>query len=129
MRAHILATAILLSAVGAAVAQTAPASPNSGPETTGSRPVDKKGLGLTPPQARILYRGVESEREQPLREAGIGIGAKVPDAMMLTELPPDVKDQIGSLRDFKFARVNGHTVLLVDPTNRIVVDVIGKPQD
>jgi hypothetical protein len=35
-----------------------------------------------------------------------------------------VKDQVGQLRDFKFARLQDDTIVLVDPTSRVVVDVI-----
>jgi hypothetical protein len=56
----------------------------------------------------------------------ISIGAPIPDSMMLVELPIELKDRIGSLRDFKFARLQDQRVLLVEPTTRTVVDVIRK---
>jgi hypothetical protein len=92
-----------------------------------NRMVDKNGLGLTPQQAGSISESVRSEREQPVPAgASVEIGRQVPDSMMLIELPVEVKDRIGSLRDFKFARLQSDKILLVDPTSRVIVDIIPK---
>jgi hypothetical protein len=90
---------------------------------TANRSIDKKGLGLSSAQEQMIVASTMSEKVQSATSAP-AIGEPVPDAMMLVEFPVEVKDQIGLLRDFKFARLQNDTVLLVDPTSRVVVDVI-----
>jgi hypothetical protein len=44
-------------------------------------------------------------------------------------MPIAVKDQIGLLlRDFKFVKVTGDNILIVDPTSRKIVDTITKQE-
>lgn len=119
----------LLAAITALSAPTFAQTPS--PETSGAAPdianrsIDKKGLGLTPEQSSMISNATRDEKRQ---NAGLplAIGEPIPDSMTLVELPIELKDRIGSLRDFKFARLQNETVLLVDPTTRTVVDVIRK---
>ncbi len=92
---------------------------------TAKRAIDKKGLGLTPEQETLISDFTKDEKIQA-SPAQLAIGSPIPDAMMLIEMPVEVKDQIGVLRDFKFARVQDDAVVLVDPTSRVIVDVIQK---
>jgi hypothetical protein len=39
-------------------------------------------------------------------------------------MPIAVKDQIGLLRDFKFVKLTGDNILIVDPASRKIVDII-----
>jgi hypothetical protein len=43
-------------------------------------------------------------------------------------MPVSVKDQIGLLRDFKFAKVSDETIVIVDPASRRIVDIVTKAE-
>lgn len=98
---------------------------NGAAAETANRAIDKKGLGLSPEQGQLIAKSTESEKHQAAPDP-LSIGVPVPDAMMLAELPVELKDRIGLLRDFKFARIDNDAVILVDPTSRVVVEVIRK---
>jgi hypothetical protein len=86
-----------------------------------------KGIGLTPVQRRFIYENTSGDRQQQVPRAQVALGAEVPDALILNEMPIHVKDEIGLLRDFKFAVVEGaQSVLIVDPASRKVVDIVSK---
>lgn len=128
---HRISYPVLLSAL-LALNGTAHAQDGNAPSTSGAaaetanRIVDKKGIGLTPAQAETIVQGVASEKMQTVPESAITIGSPVPDSLTLVELPVEVKDQIGSLRDFKIARLQNDAILIVDPTSRVVVDIVRK---
>jgi hypothetical protein len=47
---------------------------------------------------------------------------------MLNAMPIAVKDQIGVLKDFKFVKLTGDNILIVDPASRKIVDIITKQE-
>ena len=85
------------------------------------------GIGLTAEHKRIIYREIGQEQARPIPEGSrIAIGAEIPDSLMLNEMPISVKDKIGLLRDFKFAKLPDETILIVDPARRRIVDIVTK---
>lgn len=100
------------------------------PATTGSASetanrLDKHGIGLTPEQVKIVTRSVGSQAAQAFPpDASAAIGAQVPESLRLMETPIELKDQVGALRDFKSARLQDGRILLVDPTTRLIVDLL-----
>lgn len=102
---------------GASLAQTGSAAP-SGP-----------GIGLTADHKRTIYREIGQEQARRIPDGSVvEIGAGVPDSLMLNEMPVSVKDQIGLLRDFKFAKLPDETILIVDPAKRLIVDLVTKDE-
>jgi hypothetical protein len=99
----------------------APATSGAAAETA-KRSIDRNGLGLSAEQGKLIHDAARNEKAQ--QAADLTIGAPVPESMMLVELPVEVKDKVGQVRDFKFARLRDDTIVLVDPTSRVVVDVI-----
>ncbi len=95
-------------------------------QTTGIAPAN--GIGLTPDHKRIIYREVAAERASPAGGDPIAIGERIPDSMTLVEMPVAVKDRIGLLRDFKFAKLGNDSILIVDPAQRRVVDMVTKEE-
>lgn len=88
-----------------------------------------KGIGLTPVQRRIIYENTSSERQQRVPEDQVSLGAPIPDSVMLNEMPVHVKDEVGVLRDFKFAVLqDARSVLIVDPANRKIVDIVTRDE-
>jgi hypothetical protein len=106
----------------AAAQDAAPPATSGAAAETAKRSIDKKGLGLSAAQGKLIHDIARNEKAHPA--ADLTIGAPIPDSMMLVELPVEVKDQIGQIRDFKFARLQDDTIVLVDPTSRVVVDII-----
>jgi hypothetical protein len=91
--------------------------------------IGEPGIGLTEDHRRTIYREVGSEPARAIPEGSPAtIGAEIPDSVMLNEMPVSVKDQIGVLRDFKFAKLNDETIVIVDPAKRTIVDVVTKPE-
>lgn len=88
-----------------------------------------KGIGLTPVQKRLIYENTSGERQQRVPEDQVSLGAPIPESVMLNEMPVHVKDEIGVLRDFKFAVVqDARSVLIVDPANRRIVDIVTRDE-
>ena len=95
-------------------------------QTTGVAPT-ASGIGLTADHKRIIYREIGHEPARPLADASqVSIGAEVPDSLILNEMPVSVKDQIGVLRDFKFAKLPDERIIIVDPAQRRIVDIVTK---
>ena len=87
------------------------------------------GIGLTEDHKRTIYREVGSQPPQKVPEGEqIAIGKEVPGNLMLNELPIELKDQVGLLRDFKTAKLPDNNILIVDPAKRQVVDIVTKDE-
>jgi hypothetical protein len=87
------------------------------------------GIGLTADHKRTIYREIGHEPARTIPEGSpVAIGAEIPDSLMLNEMPVSVKDQIGLLRDFKFAKVSDETIVIVDPASRRIVDIVTKAE-
>lgn len=85
------------------------------------------GIGLTAEHKRTIYREIGQEPPRPIPEGSpVAIGAEIPDSLMLNEMPVSVKDKIGVLRDFKFAKLPDETIVIVDPAKRRIVDIVSK---
>lgn len=84
-----------------------------------------KGIGLTAPQRRIIYERTAGDRQQSVPQEHAAVGESVPDSIILNEMPIEVKDEVGVLRDFKFAVTpDAQAILIVDPTSRRIVDIV-----
>ena len=60
--------------------------------------------------------------------AAVFRSAGIPDSVILNEIPIAVKDRVGLLRDFKFAKVADETIVIVDPAKRQIVDIVTKTE-
>lgn len=88
-----------------------------------------KGIGLTAVQKKLIYESTSGERQQRVPEDQVSLGSPIPESLMLNEMPVHVKDEIGLLRDFKFAVVQGaQSVLIVDPAKRRIVDIVTRDE-
>jgi len=113
------AAAMLAASLLSAQAQ----STGSGEAAPGMR-----GIGLTQTHKRIIYENTSGEQQQrvPKDQAlSLSVGEPIPDWLILNEMPVQVKDEVGLLRDFKFAVVqDAQSVLIVEPTSRRIVDIV-----
>ena len=89
-----------------------------------------QGIGLTVSHKRIIYDNIASEQAQTVSgDLRLAVGSTIPDSLILNSMPIAVKDQIGLLlRDFKFVKVTGDNILIVDPASRKIVDIITKQE-
>ena len=96
--------------------------------TAGSATADNlQGIGLTDSHKRIIYEGTASEQEQTLSgDARVAVGSVVPDSIILNPMPIAVKDQVGLLKDFRFVKLAGANILIVDPATRKIMDIVTK---
>jgi hypothetical protein len=86
-----------------------------------------QGIGLTASHKRIIYDNLASEQAQTLSgDPQFAVGNTIPGSLVLNTMPIAVKDQIGLLKDFKFVKLTGDNILIVDPANRKIVDIITK---
>lgn len=120
-------TAMLVCAVLWAVAATATVAQPPPPGALGEAAPGLKGIGLTAPQKRVIYERTASDTQQAVPQERAAVGETVPDSVILNEMPIEVKDEVGVLRDFKFAVTPGaQAILIVDPTSRRIVDIVTK---
>ena len=98
------------------------------PDAAGATTNNLQGIGLTASHKRIIYDNIASEQAQTVSgDLRLAVGSTIPDSLMLNSMPIAVKDQIGLLlRDFKFVKVTGDNILIVDPASRKIVDIITK---
>jgi hypothetical protein len=114
-----------LRVIAAAVVVTAAVPPAFAQSVGAAAAPGVPGIGLTPVQKRMIYDNTSGERQQRVPENQVSLGAPVPDSVMLNEMPVHVKDEIGVLRDFKFAVLpDAQAVLIVDPASRRIMDIV-----
>jgi hypothetical protein len=95
-------------------------------QTTGNA-APSPGIGLTADHKRAIYGEIGNETPRRLPEGSeVAIGAAIPDSLMLNEMPVSLKDKVGLLRDFKFAKLPDETIVIVDPAARRIVDIVTK---
>jgi hypothetical protein len=117
--------AILLAGAAAAfLAGIANAQTNDIDEMVNANGVAPK-LQLTTAQKNAIYQAVHKDRSTvaPSRFA-TNVGAEVPPMIELYTLPDDILANDPVTKLYKFTRVDDQ-VVLVDPTNMRIIDVIG----
>jgi Protein of unknown function (DUF1236) len=113
------ATAILvLASATAASAQTTVIERDSPAVITRER------VELTPAQRTTIYRTVTRERVRAAEPSfAVRLGARVPQAVELQEIPTAVVEEVPSVRRYRYMVVNNE-VVLVDPTTSEVIEII-----
>jgi Protein of unknown function (DUF1236) len=99
------AAAILLAGIGSVAAQAV--------------------IELSPEQRTTVYQTIVKERVRtpPPPDWSVGVGIEVPTAVELYDVPPSVA--VAPLRRYRYTVVNDQ-VVLVDPTTRRVIQIIGE---
>ena len=123
-----LSIALACNASDASERQRAPYTrlAQASPDAAGATTNNLQGIGLTASHKRIIYDNIASEQAQTVSgDLRLAVGSTIPDSLILNSMPIAVKDQIGLLlRDFKFVKVTGDNILIVDPASRKIVDII-----
>jgi hypothetical protein len=116
---HAAAAAVLLGSIGVAT------MPSLGQDQRGTVGARSEGLGLTPDQRAAVVRAVAQEKDKitspPAFQAKVG--AEAPASIALYVLPDSALAAIPGGANYQYTVVQNQ-VVLVDPTNMRVVDVI-----
>jgi hypothetical protein len=87
--------------------------------------IEKSPLYLTTAQEQWIYQHLGSEKGQSIpAEFHAGIGVTVPKSLTLYRLPKSLADQVPAVRTYEAVKLADNTLLLVDPRDREVADVI-----
>ena len=129
MNSHIRNGAIvlaLLASVGVASAQspTSPAAP--APAVKSQDSMKQSGsLQLSAQQKAAIFQSVTKEKVKspPPASLQVSVGAQVPVSIELYALPANVVSEVPATKPYKYT-VAQNQVLIVDPTNMKIVDVI-----
>ncbi len=129
MNSHIRNGAIvlaLLASVGVASAQS-PTSPATPAPAAKSQDSMKQGgsLQLNAQQKAAIFQSVTKEKVKspPPANMQVSVGAQVPASIELYPLPANVVSEVPATKSYKYT-VAQNQVLIVDPTNMKIVDVI-----
>ena len=104
------------------------------PETARNEPghaatpvqVSPQFADLNEQQRRTIYETVTRQQPAPAADVGaVEVGAVLPPTIELHALPGDVTGQIPGTSTFRYVR-SGDRLLLVEPTERIVVGVLSR---
>lgn len=110
--------AAILVATTAANAQTTIIERDNPPVVTRER------IELTPAQRTTIYRTVTRERVRTAEPGfAVRLGARVPQAVELSEIPAAVIEEVPTVRRYRYMVVNNE-VVLVDPATSEVVEII-----
>ena len=82
-------------------------------------------LTLTPQQKQTIIQSVQTEQGQSAPpEFQPQVGASVPHSMTTRQLPPNVTAEVPAAKGLEFAKLSNNEVLLIDPKNRRVAEII-----
>lgn len=113
--------AIALLLVGAAVPAAAQTT-HPGAETNPAAVLDLK---LSIAQKQTIYTSISSQKQKETAPPAFraALGAVVPSSIELQALPKTIVELIPELKDYQYAMV-ANQVLLVDPKNKLVIEII-----
>jgi len=85
-------------------------------------------LNLSSAQKQTIYHSVSSEKGQTA-PAGFQakLGEKAPSSLSMHQLPSSVTSQISAAKDYEYAKLQNNEVLLVNPKDRQVAEIIMPP--
>jgi len=86
--------------------------------------VTRERIELTPAQRTTIYRTVTRARVRAAEPGfAVRLGARVPQAVELSEIPTAVIEEVPTVRRYRYMVVNNE-VVLVDPITSEVVEII-----
>ena len=130
----ILITAITTIAVALgtetvfAAEQASPAQSNAGAGSRAEFTKDPR-LDLNDGQERMIYQGITNANKQVApKDMPMIVGAMVPGSLELKQLPSFITQEVSAVKNLAYVKLQDDKVLLVDPTSRVVQDVITKDE-
>jgi hypothetical protein len=126
-RAESLAAALLLLAPMALVAASAPATAQTPPSASLGAADPAAPLALTPAERAAIFAAVRQDKAKPDSkmppDAPLSVGVQLPASIALRILPDAALAQAPAAKTVQYTLI-GNQVVLVDPTNMRVVDII-----
>jgi hypothetical protein len=126
-RAESLAAALLLLAPMALVAASAPATAQTPPSASLGAADPAAPLALTPAERAAIFAAVRQDKAKPDSkmppDAPVSVGVQLPASIALRILPDAALAQAPAAKTVQYTLI-GNQVVLVDPTNMRVVDII-----
>lgn len=127
---HSGAIAICLLGSGSlalAAETTSSPSPNQPTATMHNQSSAQNELKLTAAQRQMIMRDLSTAKEEAA-PSGFhpSVGITVPGTLALQQLPGNVTAEVPSLKSYEFAKLQNNHVLLVNPHDRKVVEIITK---
>jgi hypothetical protein len=124
-----IATIAFVAGVTLAAAQSATSpspSPSSAAAGTGGSKADQ--LKLSSEQKRQVVQGLAAERNQ-LTPPGfkVAVGATVPASVSLVPVPLAISNDVPTTKNYSFVKLENKDILLVDPKDRMIAEVINAP--
>jgi hypothetical protein len=130
MKSHLIAivtATALASGMGAASAADSSAASKTPPamQSMTMQSMTKDNLSLTRSQQRTAWKDISKEASSQSAPANFkaAVGATIPGDIALQSVPADVASQVSSLKPYDYALLH-HQLLIVNPTDKKVVDVI-----
>ena len=82
-------------------------------------------VNLTSQQKQTIMQSVQTEKGQPAPAGFLPrVGAPVPQSLPVRDLPSSVTAQVPIAKDFQYAKLDTNQVLLIDPKDKRVADII-----
>jgi hypothetical protein len=82
-------------------------------------------VNLTSQQKQTIAQSVQAEKGQPAPGGFLPkVGAAVPRSMSMRQLPTTVTAQVPAAKGLDYAKLNSNDILLIDPKDRRVADII-----
>lgn len=88
----------------------------------------KSELTLTRAQEQKIIRDLATESMEPAAaHVHASTGSKIPESVALHPLPTAVATDVPAAKNYSYAKLHDDDIVIVDPKNRVVADVI-KPE-
>ena len=124
----VTATAVALAfSIGSASAAEQASTMSKMSKSSATQATAKQGLSLTSAQQKLAWKDVDRSATAQKTPADFAprVGATVPNDVALRPIPAKLGQQVSSLRPYDYALVK-HELLIVDPMNKKVIDVINR---
>jgi hypothetical protein len=82
-------------------------------------------LNLTSAQKQTIFHSVASEKGQTAPSGfQAKLGGKLPQSLSMHQLPSSATNQVSAARNYEYTKLANNEVLLIDPKDRQVADII-----
>jgi hypothetical protein len=92
---------------------------------SGGKPEKRLSAEIKPEQKTVIKQTIVKENIRPQKvDVQIRVGARVPRTVVLHPLPPTIIELYPAYRPYRFVMVDDNTILVIDPVDWEIVDVI-----
>lgn len=94
--------------------------------SSGKSAMTKDAITLTSDQKKTVYQelGMEATAQEAPSGFQASVGATLPSAITLEQVPNDVSSKVPAVANYRFAKLEDDRLLIVDPNDRRVVSII-----